>query len=135
MPPEYQEVMTRPEVITLVVSLITAVLLALTALAMMAKRWADRKFAPIQAGVAAVRYQAENEHGPDGKDVNLREQLDEIQSEMRDGFKRMDHSFGEVHDRQQAEIKDRQALATEVKALEERATREHTRIWEQLDNH
>jgi hypothetical protein len=120
--------MTRPEVLAMLATVVVAVLGALAALAGLAKRWADRQFAPIQEGVAAVRYQAENEHGPSGKDVNLRDQLDEIQAEMRDGFKRMDHSFGEVHDRQQAEVRDRQALAEDVKALEKRASVEHAAL-------
>jgi len=77
-------------------TVIVAVLGALAALAGLAKRWADRKFAPIREDVAAVRYQAENNHGPGGKDVNLRDQLDEIQSEMRGGFRRIDHELGEM---------------------------------------
>lgn len=127
MPPEYKEVMTRPEVLAMLATVIVAVLGALAALAGLAKRWADRKFAPIQEGVAAVRYQAENEHGPFGKAVNLRDQLDEIQAEMRDGFKRMDHQFGEVHDRQIQQ--DRR-----IQGVENRVSEEHTRIWKALEN-
>ena len=41
----------------------------------------------------------------------------------------MDHQFGEVHDRQQREVEDRQALAVLVRDVEHRATEEHARIW------
>ena len=120
LPPEYQTVFTKPEVIALVVGLISAVLIALTAIAMMAKRWADRKFSPISEQVV-------NNHGKDGKDVNLREQIDEMQAEMREGFRRMDNQFGEVHDRQIQQ--DRR-----IQGVENRASEEHARIWKMLED-
>ena len=127
LPPAYEEALTAPEVVSLVVGFIIAVIAALTALATLAKRWADRKFAPIQEGVAAVRYQAENEHGPEGKNDNLREQMDRIEHGMADGFRRMDNQFGEVHDRQIQQ--DRR-----IQGVENRASEEHARIWKSLED-
>ena len=135
MPPEYQEALTKPEVVSLVVGFIIAVIAALTALATLAKRWAARKLGPLRDDVAAVRYQAENNHGPDGKDINLRDQIDTIQREMREGFRRMDHQFGEIHDRQIQEAEDRQAVDSRLQALDRRAQSEHTSIWDAIRKH
>ena len=62
-----------------------------------------------------ARYQAVNTHGPDGKNDNLRDQLDRMEKAMTKGFNRMDHQFGEIHDR--------------------RAQSEHTSIWDALREH
>ena len=124
--------MTRPEVVSMIVTVVLAVLGALTAFAAMAKRWADAKFKPIEKDVAAVRYQAENSHGPEGKDVNLRDQIDTIQKEMREGFRRMDHQIGEMHDRQIQEVEDRQSVDARLQALDRRAQSEHASIWDAL---
>ena len=127
LPPEYEEALTKPEVVSLVVGFIIAVIAALTALATLAKRWADRKLGPLRDDVAAVRYQAENNHGPEGKNDNLREQMDRIEHGMADGFRRMDNQFGEVHDRQIQQ--DRR-----IQGVENRASEEHARIWKSLEN-
>ena len=129
MPPE---VMTRPEVVTMLVTVVLAVLGALTAFAAMAKRWADGKFKPIEKDMAAVKSEAVNNHGPEGKNINLRDQIDTIQTEMRDGFKRMDHQFGEIHDRQIQEAEDRQAVDSRLQTLDKRAQSEHASIWDAL---
>ena len=122
MPPE---VMTRPEVVSIIVAVLVAIGGALVAFATAAKRWADSKFTPIEKDMAAVKSEAVNNHGPEGKDINLRDQIDTIQTEMRDGFKRMDHQFGEIHDRQIQEAEDRQALDRRVQS-------EHASIWDAL---
>ena len=127
LPPEYEEALTKPEVVSLVVGFIIAILAALTALATLAKRWADRKLAPLRDDVAAVRYQAENNHGPEGKNDNLREQMDRIEHGMAEGFKRMDNQFGEVHDRQTQQ--DRR-----IQGVENRASEEHARLWKAIEN-
>ena len=122
-----EEVMTRPEVVAMIVTVVLSLLGMLVAFAAAAKRWADSKFSPITKAVAETRQQTVNNHGPDGKDVNLRDQLDDIQEEMRSGFKRMDHQFGEVHDRQ---------IRTEsrLEGVESRAASEHERIWKHLNS-
>ena len=129
MPPE---VMTRPEVVTMLVTVVLAVLGALTAFAAMAKRWADAKFKPIEKDMAAVKSEAVNSHGTEGKNINLRDQIDTIQTEMRAGFKRMDHQFGEIHDRQIQEAEDRQAVDSRLQALDKRTQSEHASIWDAL---
>ena len=71
-----------------------------------------------QRDLAAVKDQTVNTHGPDGKNDNLRDQLDRMEKAMTKGFNRMDHQFGEVHDRQQA--------------TDERALEEHHRLWDAI---
>ena len=132
MPPE---VMTRPEVASIIVAVLVALGGALIAFATAAKRWADSKFTPIAKAVQETKAQAVNNHGPDGKDINLRDQIDTIQREMREGFRRMDHQFGEIHDRQIQEAEDRQAVDSRLQALDRRAQSEHTSIWDAIRKH
>ena len=114
VPPPIIEVFSADEVKTALISLIVALVGAITALMLYLKAKLDRQ----QADLKAVKYQTENNHGPDGKDDNLRDQIDRVERVVTDGFKRMDHEFGEVHDRQQA---------TDARALEE-----HKRLWDEL---
>ena len=114
VPPPIIEVFSADEVKTALISLIVALVGAITALMLYLKAKLDRQ----QADLKAVKYQTENNHGPDGKDDNLRDQIDRVERVVTDGFKRMDHSFGEVHDRQQA---------TDARALEE-----HKHLWDEL---
>ena len=86
-----------------------------------AKRWADGKFKPIEKDMAAVKSEAVNNHGPEGKNINLRDQIDTIQTEMRAGFRRMDHQFGEAHDR---EIQ----TTHRIENLEKRAEADHKQL-------
>ena len=67
-----------------------------------------------------ARYQAVNTHGPDGKNDNLRDQLDRMEKAMTKGFNRMDHQFGEIHDRQIQEAEDRQAVDSRLQTLDRR---------------
>ena len=114
VPPPLIEVLSADEVKTALISLIVALVGAITALMLYLKAKLDRQ----QADLKAVKYQTENNHGPDGKDDNLRDQMDRIEAVMNQGFRRMDHQFGEVHDRQQA--------------TDERALEEHHRLWDEL---
>ena len=114
VPPPLIEVLSADEVKTALISLIVALVGAITALMLYLKAKLDRQ----QADLKAVKYQTENNHGPDGKDDNLRDQIDRVERVVTDGFKRMDHSFGEVHDRQQA---------TDARALEE-----HKHLWDAI---
>ena len=114
VPPPIIEVFSADEVKTALISLIVALVGAITALVLYLKAKLDRQ----QADLKAVKYQTENNHGPDGKDDNLRDQLDRMEKNMTNGFNRMDHQFGEVHDRQQA---------TDARALEE-----HKHLWDEL---
>lgn len=61
--------------------------------------------------------------------AQMAEKLASVDSRQAEGFKRMDHQFGEVHDRQQREAEDRQALGEQIRDVEHRATEEHARIW------
>ena len=114
VPPPIIEVFSASEVKTALVGLIVALVGVVSALMLYLKAKLDRQ----QADLKAVKYQTENNHGPDGKDDNLRDQLDRMERVVTDGFNRMDHQFGEVHDRQQA--------------TDERALEEHHRIWDEL---
>ena len=114
VPPPIIEVFSADEVKTALISLIVALAGVITALMLYLKAKLDRQ----QADLKAVKYQTENNHGPDGKDDNMRDQMDRIEAVMNQGFRRMDHQFGEVHDRQQA---------TDARALEE-----HKHLWDEL---
>ena len=116
VPPPLIEVLSADEVKTALISLIVALVGAITALVLYLKAKLDRQ----QADLKAVKYQTENNHGPDGKNDNLRDQLDRMEKSMTKGFNRMDHQFGEVHDRQQA--------------TDERALEEHHRIWDAINS-
>ena len=125
VPPPLIEVLSAEEVKAAMIALIVALAGAGTAL----MAWLKRKFDSQQQDLKAVKHQTVNSHGPDGKDDNLREQIDRIEKsvsdlagvvkdqgeEQRTGFRRMDHLFGEVHDRQQA--------------TDDRALDEHSRMW------
>ena len=114
VPPPLIEVFSAQEVKTAMVGLIVALAGAASALMLYLKAKLDRQ----QADLKAVKHETVNNHGPDGKDDNLRDQIDRVERVVTDGFKRMDHEFGEVHDRQQA---------TDARALEE-----HKRLWDEL---
>ena len=116
VPPPIIEVFSADEVKTALIGLIVALVGAITALMLYLKDKLDRQ----QADLKAVKYQTENNHGPDGKDDNLRDQLDRMERVVTDGFKRMDHQFGEVHDRQQA--------------TDDRALDEHHRLWDAINS-
>ena len=116
VPPPIIEVFSADEVKTALVGLIVALVGTITALMLYLKAKLDRQ----QADLKAVKYQTENNHGPDGKDDNLRDQIDRVERVVTDGFKRMDHNFGEVHDRQQA---------TDARALEE-----HKHLWDAINS-
>ena len=114
VPPPIIEVFSADEVKTALVGFIVA-LLGLGASLML---YLKHKFDSQQADLKAVKHETVNNHGPDGKDDNLRDQIDRVERVVTDGFKRMDHEFGEVHDRQQA---------TDARALEE-----HKHLWDEL---
>ena len=117
VPPPLIEVLSADEVKTALISLIVALVGAITALMLYLKAKLDRQ----QADLKAVKYQTENNHGPDGKDDNLRDQMDRIEAVMNQGFRRMDHQFGEVHD------PDVQTIHR-IENLEERAEADHKQL-------
>ena len=114
VPPPLIEVLSADEVKTALITLIVALAGAASALMLYFKAKFDRQ----QRDLTAVRDQTVNTHGTDGKNDNLRDQLDRMEKAMTKGFNRMDHQFGEVHDRQQA--------------TDERALEEHKRLWDEL---
>ena len=117
VPPPLIEVLSADEVKTALIGLIVALAGVITALMLYLKAKLDRQ----QADLKAVKYQTENNHGPDGKDDNLRDQMDRIEAVMNQGFRRMDHQFGEVHDR------DVQTTHR-IENLEERAEADHKQL-------
>ncbi|MCF2705804.1 DUF2746 domain-containing protein [Arcanobacterium haemolyticum] len=122
-----------PRIGELITTTLIAVLGAIGALA----AWIQRKFSSLDQKtdrldqrtaesahkLTAVNGQVSNDHG-----TNLRDDLDTMRDEIRDGFKRMDHQFGEVHQRQEREAEERQAL-------DRRSASEHERIWKAIENH
>ena len=114
VPPPIIEVFSADEVKTALIGLIVALIGAVSALMLYLKAKLDRQ----QADLKAVKHETVNNHGPDGKDDNLRDQLDRMEKSMTKGFNRMDHQFGEVHDRQQA--------------TDDRALEEHHRLWDAI---
>ena len=114
VPPPLIEVLSADEVKTALITLIVAMIGTITALMLYLKA----KFDKQNHDLAAVKDQTVNTHGPDGKNDNLRDQLDRMEKAMTKGFNRMDHQFGEVHDRQQA--------------TDERALEEHKRLWDAI---
>ena len=114
VPPPIIEVLSADEVKTALITMIVALIGTITALMLYLKA----KFDKQNRELAAVKDQTVNTHGPDGKNDNLRDQLDRMEKAMTKGFNRMDHQFGEVHDRQQA--------------TDERALEEHHRIWDAI---
>lgn len=114
-----------PRIGELITGVLIAVLGAIGALA----GWIQRKFSKLDQKadenadqLTRVNRQVTNDHG-----TNLRDDLDTMRDEIRDGFKRMDHLFGEVHDRLEQEAKERHML-------DARATDEHRRMWKVIDS-
>ena len=122
VPPPIIEVFSADEVKTALISLIVALAGVITALMLYLKAKLDRQ----QADLKAVKHETVNNHGPDGKDDNLRDQLDRMEKAMTTGFKRMDHQFGEVHDR------DVQTTRR-IENLEERAEADHKLLRAEID--
>ena len=116
VPPPLIEVFSAQEVKTALIGLIVALASVITALMLYLKAKLDRQ----QADLKAVKHETVNNHGPDGKDDNLRDQIDRVERVVTNGFKRMDHEFGEVHDRQHA---------TDARALEE-----HRHLWDAINS-
>ena len=114
VPPPLIEVLSADEVKTALITLVVALIGTIMALMLYLKT----KFDKQNHDLAAVKDQTVNTHGPDGKNDNLRAQLDRMEKNMTNGFNRMDHQFGEVHDRQQA--------------TDERALEEHKRLWDAI---
>ena len=114
VPPPLIEVFSADEVKTALITLVVALIGTITALTLYLKT----KFDKQNHDLAAVKDQTVNTHGPDGKNDNLRDQLDRMEKSMTKGFNRMDHQFGEVHDRQQS--------------TDERALEEHKRLWDAI---
>ena len=117
VPPPLIEVLSADEVKTALIGLIVALVGAITALMLYLKA----KFDKQQRALAALKDQTVNTHGPDGKNDNLRDQLDRMEKSMTKGFNRMDHQFGEVHDR------DVQTTHR-IENLEERAEADHKQL-------
>ncbi len=149
LPEPIHTVITAPEVIT---ALTLGVVGVLTWLTVKLKRSTDR----MQQTVDSTHEQVANSHHSNLRDdmdgvsggietlrrlfqsvsdqqAQIAEKLDAVDSRQADGFRRMDHQFGEVHDRQQREVEDRQALGEQIRDVEHRATEEHARIWRAME--
>lgn len=149
LPEPIHTVITAPEVVTLITAVVVGVLTWIT---VSIKRSTDR----MQETVDSTHEQVANTHSTNLRDdmdgvsggietlrrlvqsvsdqqAQIAEKLASVDSRQADGFRRMDHQFGEVHDRQQREVEDRQALGEQIRDVERRATEEHARIWRAME--
>lgn len=149
LPEPLHTVVTAPEVITALTLVVVGVLTWLT---VKLKRSTDQ----MQQTVDQTHEQVANSHHSNLRDdmdgvsggidtlrrlvqsvsdqqAQIAEKLASVDSRQAEGFRRMDHQFGEVHDRQQREVEDRQALGEQIRSVEHRATEEHARIWRAME--
>ena len=149
LPEPIHTVITAPEVITALTLVVVGVLTWIT---VRLKRSTDR----MRETVDQTHEQVTNTHTTNLRDdmdgvsggietlsrliqsvsdqqTQIAEKLAFVDSRQAEGFKRMDHQFGEVHDRQQREAEDRQALGEQIRDVEHRATEEHARIWRAME--
>ena len=117
-----EEIISNPGVIEGMVTLIIAVLATLTGAAV----YAGKKIAAQAKQLDAVQHQVVNGHGPDGKNDNLRAQMDRIETIVNSGFRRVDKQYGELHRVVTQETEDRQALQRAKDSS-------HERIWRAID--
>ena len=118
VPPPLIEVFSASEVKTALVGFIVA-LLGLGASLML---YLKHKFDSQQADLKAVKYQTENSHGPDGKDDNLRDQLDRMERKQDEGLARLDRKI----DKSSGETR------RDIQLIRESAIEDHSRIWDEL---
>lgn len=129
LPPPVVEALST----TQAAALIGSIVLAMLGVVLAVMKWINAKIDRAIAGLAvdtkaaAVAATATHEQVANTHTVNLRDDLDAFREEMREGFRRMDHQFGEVHDRQ---------IQTErrVEGVETRSVEEHHRIWQAIDH-
>ena len=124
MPPEIEPILKDPGVIEAMVAVVIAVLTAVTVLlGFGVKRLRDLQKLSTETSeqVAVTKEQVTNNH-----DTNLRDDVTDLKILVTDGFRRMDHQFGEAHDRQV--ITDRR-----IEGVETNARQEHERLWKALE--
>ena len=124
MPPELEPILKDPGVIEAMVAVVIAVLTAVAALlGFGVKRLRDLQKLSTETSeqVAVTKEQVTNNH-----DTNLRDDVTDLKILVRDGFRRMDHLFGESHDRQV--ITDRR-----IEGVESNARQEHERLWKAME--
>ena len=96
MPPEIEPILKDPGVIEAMVAVVIAVLTAVTVLlGFGVKRLRDLQKLSTETSeqVAVTKEQVTNNH-----DTNLRDDVTDLKILVTDGFRRMDHQFGEAHD-------------------------------------
>ena len=124
MPPELEPILKDPRVIEAMVAVVIAVLTAVAALlGFGVKRLRDLQKLSTETSeqVAVTKEQVTNSH-----DTNLRDDVTDLKILVTDGFRRMDHLFGESHDRQV--ITDRR-----IEGVESNARQEHERLWKAME--
>ena len=149
LPEPIHTVITAPEVVTLITAVVVGVLTWIT---VSIKRSTDR----MRETVDQTHEQVANTHSTNLRDdvdgvsggietlrrlvqsvsdqqAQIAEKLASVDSRQSEGLRRMDQQFGEVHDRQQREVEDRQALGEQIRDVEHRATEEHARIWRAME--
>ena len=79
MPDEVVTALSRPEVITALVSAILAILGAVATLGLWISKSIGKRLKSIDATVERTGAQVINDHGPYGKNDNLRDQIDRLE--------------------------------------------------------
>lgn len=135
---ELEPILSDPKVVEAMIGVVIAVLTLVTGLL----GFGVKRLKALQADAEATRKRVEvtNEQVTNDHDTNLRDDLTDVQrsvvsvrddvaaltTTVHEGFRRMDHQFGETHDRLVAEKRERQNL-------DERDREEHARIWKALE--
>lgn len=117
MPAEIDTILRDQEVVKALAGLITAALLALAGLLTLGVK----KLREIATLSEITKEQVTNSHG-----TNLRDDFDDLKESIESGFRRMDHQFGEMHDRQM--VTDHR-----IEGVENSARAEHERIWKAIE--
>ena len=119
---DLEPVLSDPKVIEAMVAAAIAVLTLVTGLVGLG----IKKLRDLANTARAIDQQIVNNHGPEGKNDNLRVQIDRVEAVVTEGFRRMDQQFGEAHDRD-VNIERR------VENAEASAREEHSRIWKAVE--
>ena len=118
VPPPLIEVFSADEVKTALITMIVALIGTITALMLYLKA----KFDKQNHDLAAVKDQTVNTHGPDGKNDNLRDQLDRMERKQDEGLARLDRKI----DKSSGETR------RDIQLIRESAIEDHSRIWDEL---
>lgn len=108
------------------------------------RRKTDAKLEVIKSLASDAKEQTTNSHGTNLRDdiddlaasvAQLAGQVASIGADMRDGFRRMDHQLGEVHDRISASEGRLNQVDARITRVDEHAETERSRLWDAVKEH